>query len=58
MTETGPLDIKMMGVLPGHERSDGSSQTGYRVYDPSGICPTLLAHSGGYGIMVLEEKDA
>lgn len=58
MTETGPLEIKQLGVLPGHERSGGSSQTGYRVFDPSGVSPAIVANLGGYGIMVLEESDA
>lgn len=29
---------------------------GYRVFDPEGICPCILANMGGYGIMVAEIK--
>lgn len=31
----------------------GSSQ-GYRVYDPSGLCPSLEANGGGYGVLTVD----
>lgn len=49
-------DIRFLGGIPGHERKDGGFQTGYSVFYPDGICPTLLANGGGYGIMIIEEE--
>lgn len=48
-------EIIQIGGLPGHERKGGGFQTGYAVFSSQGICPTLLANGGGYGILVLEE---
>ena len=50
------MEIKQIGGLPGHERKGGGFQTGYAVFDTDGICPTLLADGGGYGIIVLEDS--
>lgn len=41
------MEIKLLGGLDGHERKDGGFQTGYSIFDPDGICPTLLANGGG-----------
>ena len=53
------VEIKLLGGLPGHERKGGGIQTGYAVFDISGISPTLLAAGGGYGILigVIERMD-
>ena len=50
------MEIKQIGGLPGHERKGGGFQTGYAVFDSDGICLTLLADGGGYGIIVLEDS--
>lgn len=50
------MEIKLLGGLDGHERKGGGIQTGYQVFDPCGLCPTLLAKGGGYGIMIAEIK--
>ena len=50
------MEIKQIGGLPGHERKGGGFQTGYAIFDSDGICPTLLADGGGYGIIVLEDS--
>ena len=50
------MEIKLLGGLDGHERKGGGIQTGYQVFDPCGLCPTLLANMGGYGIMIAEIK--
>lgn len=47
--------ILELGGLDGHQRGK-SYQTGYAVYSPDGICPTILADGGGYGIMIVEEQ--
>lgn len=40
------------------ERKGGGFQTGYEVYSAEGVCPTLLSHGGGYGILtVIEVED-
>lgn len=38
------------------ERKSGGFQTGYSVYGADGVCPTILSHGGGYGIMTAEVK--
>ena len=48
--------VRLIGGLDNHERKGGGIQTGYQVYDKNGVSPTLLAHSGGYGIMILEHN--
>ena len=50
------MEIKLLGGLDGHERKGGGIQTGYQVFDPCGLCPTLLSLGGGYGIMIIEEN--
>ena len=50
------MEIKLLGGLDGHKRKGGGFQTGYQVFDPCGLCPTLLADGGGYGIMIAEIK--
>ena len=40
------MKIKLLGGLDGHERKGGGFQTGYQVFDPGGLCPTLLADGG------------
>ena len=49
-------EIKQIGGFAENKRKDGTYQTGYTVYDKEGICPTLLADGGGYGIMIIEEE--
>jgi hypothetical protein len=49
-------EIKQLGGFSEHKRKDGTYQTGYTVYDKEGVCPTLLADGGGYGIMIIEEE--
>lgn len=48
--------IKIIGGFSENKRKDGTYQTGYAVYDKEGVCPTLLADGGGYGIMIIEEE--
>lgn len=50
-------EIKQLGGFSENKRKDGTFQTGYQVFDKNGICPTLLADGGGYGIMIIEEKN-
>lgn len=40
-------EINLLGGLPGHERKGGKFQTGYSIYSPDGISPTVLANGGG-----------
>ena len=40
-------EIVFLGGLPGHGRGGGGFQTGYAVYSPGGVCPTVLSHGGG-----------
>ena len=40
-------EINLLGGLPGHERKGGEFQTGYSIYSPDGISPTVLANVGG-----------
>lgn len=47
-------EIELLGGLAA--RKGGGFQTGYSVYGAEGICPTVLSHSGGYGIMTAEVK--
>ena len=49
-------EIKQIGGFSENKRKDGTYQTGYSVYDKEGVCPTLLANGGGYGIIVLEDS--
>lgn len=49
-------EIKQIGGFSENKRKDGTYQTGYSVYDKEGVCPTLLADGGGYGIMIIEEE--
>lgn len=49
-------EIKIIGGFSENKRKDGTFQTGYTVYDKEGVCPTLLADGGGYGIMIIEEE--
>lgn len=41
------MKIKLLGGLDGHERKGGGIQTGYQIFDPDGLCPTLLSDGGG-----------
>lgn len=47
-------EIKIIGGFSENKRKDGSFQTGYQVFDVEGICPTLLAKGGGYGVLIME----
>lgn len=47
-------EIMVLGGLAA--RKGGGFQTGYSVYGAEGICPTVLSHSGGYGIMTAKVK--
>ena len=49
-------EIKIIGGFSENKRKDGSFQTGYQVFDVEGICPTLLAEGGGYGVLIMENN--
>ena len=48
-------EIKQIGGFSENKRKGETYQTGYSVYDKEGVCPTLLANGGGYGILIIVE---
>ena len=50
-------NIKIFPIPP-KTQSEGIKQIGYRIFDKSGISPTVMTHGGGkYNIKVLNERD-
>lgn len=47
------MELRQIGDL---SPKAGSSQ-GYRVYDPNGLCPSLEANGGGYGVLTVDGEN-
>ncbi|USF31170.1 DNA cytosine methyltransferase [Clostridium sp. MD294] len=53
----GKFNIKIFPIPP-KTQSESIKQIGYRIFDKSGISPTVMTHGGGkYNIKVLNEKE-
>ena len=53
----GNSNIKIFPIPP-KTQSESIKQIGYRIFDKSGISPTVMTHGGGrYNIKVLNERD-
>ena len=47
----------LVGIFEGHTWGGVRPSMGYGVFSPDGICPTIPAQIGGYGIVITERTN-